>query len=175
MTMTLISAVTVTGSTTWLINFTAIPQDGTDLLLLGSLRLVDGTSFTVGVNGNETLSGIEARASGATNDFASEATSLVRPAVNASTTTANGFSNMRVDVLNYTTSRAKEVSYESVNESNTTSSGFAWIRLGGARTANTAAVTSLALTASGAGTFVPGSTAYLYKITKGSDGITTVS
>jgi hypothetical protein len=90
---------------------------------------------------------------------------------NAGTSTSNTFSNNLAYIANYTSSSNKSVSLDLVIENNATSTSMG---IEGALWSNTAAITSLLVTGI-SGNLVAGSMFSLYKITKGSDGITTVS
>ena len=156
------------------IEFTSIPQDGTDLVAFITPRL--STSFVadglqISFNGittgfsRRTLSGNGASASSgsASDRFIGD--------VNAATSTANTFSNMSVYIPNYTGSQNKSFSVDTVSENNATTAyqqlvAFLW--------SNTAAITSISFSPS-SGNLVAGSTISLYKITKGTDGIVTTS
>ena len=159
------------------IEFTSIPQDGTDLLILSSLRSNASADHS---NGNLTFNGstsgysermlfgtgtsaITVSTSGSIIEW-----SEVHPAANF---TANTFGNGRIYIPNYTAAVAKSVSSEATTENNATTS---LIYMNAALWNNTAAITSLMITAS-TGSFIAGSTISLYKITKGSDGIVTTS
>jgi hypothetical protein len=88
----------------------------------------------------------------------------------ANTATSNTFGSMQVYLPNYTSSSAKSASTDSVSENNDTRAiqeinAFLWN--------DTAAITSLKIDAPS--NLMAGSTISLYKITKGSDGLVTVS
>jgi hypothetical protein len=173
--MELIETVTVGSGGAASIEFTSIPQDGTDLWLLINARdsnpLV-GPSIFVRVNSdsssNYTL--VRLRGDGSTADSLTFTTTRFRPVITGSLATANTFSNNSFYFSNYSGSTNKSVSIDSVNENNATDADqllFAGIYN------DTAAITSISLTP--ATSFVEHSTASLYKITSGSDGITSVS
>ena len=153
------------------IEFTDIPQDGTDLVAVISAR--NSTTQSVGLisfNGNTTgrtfryLIGTGSGASSGTYDGYGFTTDL-------SSYTANTFSNSKVYIPNYTGSAHKSYSLDDVTENNTTA---AFMLIGAGLWSNTSAITSVTFTAS-SGNLVAGSTISLYKITKGSDGIVTTS
>lgn len=172
------------------IEFTSIPQDGTDLLFLLSVRSSD-TSITAGggydpflfrFNNSDTgYSGKQLGGGGASAYSSSEATraasvggTWARPTgngINNGNNTASTFSNLAFYVPNYTAAINKSVSLQLVTENSSTN---AFIEITGHLWSNTAAITSVGF-ALGLGNYVAGSTISLYKITKGTDGIVTTS
>jgi hypothetical protein len=174
--MTLIESKTL-GTATASIEFTSIPQDGTDLLVLASI-----TSTRNNVYGD----GLEVRPNGLTTNFSgrrllglgsgspsSNTTGDPEVGFTGSTaTTANTFANTSVYITNYTAAVAKSFSGDTVSENNGTDAAQAiysglWNQ--------TTAITSLTLIPDVGPNLVAGSTVSLYKITKGSDGIVTTS
>jgi hypothetical protein len=99
-------------------------------------------------------------------------TNLLVIATSPSTTTSNTFSNNSLYIPNYAGSTNKSFSVDSVFENNATT---ARQQITAGLWSNTAAITTIGFTVGGGTTFVSGSTISLYKITKGSDGIVTVS
>jgi len=168
MTMTLVSTVTVGSGGAASIDFTSIPQTGTDLLVVYSLRSTSGdnnvqmsfnsstTSFT-----NKVLYGNGSTVSSGSN----YAKAGYMP---YSTDTSNTFGNNSIYVPNYTSSTNKSYSLETVTENNATSVAMALLA---GLWSNTSAITSLSLIAN-SGSFAQYSTASLYTITKGSGGAT---
>jgi hypothetical protein len=157
------------------IEFTAIPQDGTDLVVLVSARsartadVVDfiGLSFN-GSTASRTGRDLRGNGSAASSNTHTDGNIAN---VSSATSTANTFGNTSIYIPNYTSSANKSASSDAVMENNATTSYQAihahlW--------SNTAAITSVTLTMI-LSTFAAGSTASLYKVTKGSDGIVTVS
>jgi hypothetical protein len=169
--MKLIESKTLTGTQN-AIEFTSIPQDGTDLVLVCSTRTTNsgGTGMYISFNGS-TASFSSRFLEG--NGSSTSSGTLARYAGNAndSGSTSNTFSNVITYIPNYTGSTNKSYSTDSVTENNATTA-FQHIIAG--LWSNTAAITSLAI-ASSPGDLVAGSTISLYKITKGSDGIVTTS
>lgn len=171
--MTLVSTVTL-GSSASSIDFTSIPQTGTDLLVVFSIRSTDATAnhfvrfnSDSGSNyGHRRLRGDGSSASSQYQDPSSQV--FIPNAASMSSDTANTFSNGSVYISNYTSSVAKSVSADSVAENNGTTAGQAIVA---ARWSGTAAITSLSIIHNGA-TFAQYSTASLYTITKGSGGAT---
>jgi hypothetical protein len=155
------------------IEFTAIPQDGTDLVLLSSWRHSGSTTdagATLEFNGittgysNRILFGNGSAAS-------SFSESRILWLGNGGISTANTFGNNLAYIPNYTSSSNKSVSTDFVIENNATATGMG---IGAGLWSDTAAITSLLITGL-SGNLVAGSMFSLYKITKGSDGIVTVS
>jgi len=169
MTMQLISTVTL-ASAAASIDFTSIPQTGTDLLLVASLRLdygsVDGLDRVL-LNG--TASDAVRRLEGSGSAVASTTAGPNNIILGTGTTaTANTFANVSIYIPNYTSAIAKTGSADMVSENNATAASQ---RLEAIRWSTvTSAVTSL--TIDGNAAILAGSTASLYTITKGSGGAT---
>ena len=170
--MKLIATATVGSGGAGDITFNSIPQTFTDLLLLFSLRATGASyeaTFPLYFNGTgtgytfRTLSGDGASASSSSGSSA-QGVKLV-----AATATANTFSNGQVYIPNYTAAVNKSYSFDHITENNATN---AVQQIAAALWANTAAITSVSIQGT---SFVENSTASLYGITKGSDGIVTVS
>jgi len=178
MTMSLIQTVTVGSGGAASIEFTSIPQDGTDLLLLVSGRAAtDASSQTRLTFNSDTGSNynyLQLRGTGsAVSSFT--ATSAANFNMTSFLTdfdyTANTFANSSIYVSNYTSTVAKSVSFDFVQENNATASNS---HLSAGRYTGTSAITSLTMVLA-AGNFAQHTVASLYKITKGSDGIVTTS
>jgi hypothetical protein len=153
--------------------FTSIPQDGTDLFVLATLRnTTNQIAVPLLMAPNSATSGGTRRVLLATTTgqsfSASDFESGVMP---SATATANGFGNASIYIPNYTSSTAKSWSSDSVMP---VSSGDGRIYFEANLWSGTGAITSLSFTST-SGNFVTGSTISLYKITSGSDGIVTVS
>lgn len=157
----LIEAKTLT-STTASIIFSAIPQTYTDLIFVTSCRSDGATQATGGLvnfNGSGTgFSTVSGYGSGtgigyfkATNEFGS---------LPGSSPTASTFSNSEVYLPNYTSGVHKHYSIHTVTE-NAGNEAYAYFF--GGRWADTAAITSITYTPA-AGSFISGSTFYLYGI-----------
>lgn len=173
MTMTLVSTVTVGAGGAASIDFTSIPQTGTDLLVVLSLRnSATASSTELRFNGNS--SGYSFRrlygsGSSATSDTLSSQTNIdIYGALTSTSQTSNTFSNVAVYVPNYAGSTNKSVSIDTVTENNATAAVQA---IYAGLWANTSAITSVSF-GNYAGNFVQYSTASLYTITKGSGGAT---
>jgi hypothetical protein len=161
------------------IEFTSIPSDGTDLVVLAALRssnALDGQNYgfaTLSINGstaNQTRRNLVGLGSGSPESYSGTSFGLL---TNGNTTTANTFSNSIVYFANYSGSTNKSISFDTVMENNGT---LAFQEIMAGLWSQTTAISSLTFTASGSGaTLVAGSTISLYKITKGSDGIVTTS
>ena len=160
----LVETITVGAGGAASIEFTSIPQDGVDLVLVYSLRgtatLITGA--TVNLNSDTTnanYAGIELTGNGST---ASSGVS-VRPFVyiTDATYTSNTFASGQSYISNYTSSAAKSVSTEGVSENNATT---AYQQLHASSYTPTTAITSIRVSSSRLNLDV-GSTASLYKIT----------
>ncbi len=157
------------------IEFTSIPQDGTDLVVLVSSRS-DGafTSSEIDIAFNGSSSNFTGRyLYGSGSGAASATDTTMVGSSSAANNTANTFGNATIYIPNYTSSNNKFISSDTVGESNATA---AFMSIHATHWNQTAAITSLTLRMdNGVRNFVAGSTASLYKITKGSDGIVTTS
>jgi hypothetical protein len=171
MTMTLIETKTL-GTAAAAIEFTSIPQDGTDLVAVVSARS-SSTGNTINITFNGDTTGYSNRALQGSGSAASSFANFNRYAalVTASNETISTFSNNTIYIPNYTGTSNKSYSTDGVSENNATESYMALIA---GLWSNTAAITSLLLSPL-SGNFDAGSTVSLYKITKGSDGIVTTS
>lgn len=174
MTMTLIETKTL-GADAASIEFTSIPQDGTDLLVLASIRSAFAdvsNDLRMSINGLTTnRSWRDLVGTGSSVATYSGTTTHVGN-FNSNTATSNTFGNGSIYIANYTAAVNKSISFDTVSENNAT---LSIIRMGGSLWSSTAAITSLTFTDSSAANLMTGSTISLYKITKGSDGIVTTS
>jgi hypothetical protein len=169
--MKLIESKSLTG-TQASIEFTSIPQDGTDLVVLASARgTTDGVrNMLITINGStSSLTGRYLFGGGSS--VASGSDTRETGAYNPNSSTSNTFSNVSMYFPNYTSSANKSWQVDSVIENNSSDGG---LYIDSKLWSNTAAITSLAF-APDAGSFVAGTILSLYKITKGSDGIVTTS
>jgi hypothetical protein len=159
--MQLVSTVTL-GSAAASIEFTSIPQTGTDLLVTLSARS-GNTLRTLIVNFNSSGSGYSARALLGTGSSPTSFTTTDGSVgqINSTSQTASTFGNMSIYIPNYTSSVAKSVSTDSVWENNGTE---AYQMLYASTWSGTAAITSVKLIPPS--TFGEFSTASLYTITK---------
>lgn len=164
--MQLIETVTIGSGGASSIEFTSIPQDGTDLLVLLSSRpsVTNASQMKIafsGVTGVYTYrylrgSGSAVISSSTTNDYYGWA-----GAINNSSSTSNTFTNFSIYMPNYTSSAYKSYSVDSVSENNATE---AWQTISAGIMNSTSAITSILLL-NNLGNFVEHSTASLYKVT----------
>jgi len=175
MTMTLVATSTVGSGGASSIEFTSIPQDGTDLVLVLSARQDTSTSYNgqVNVNNDGTNANYSRRVLIGTGSTLSNLSSAFRPILptTSSDETASTFGNSAIYFSNYAGSTTKSMSVDGVLENNGT---FGRQLISANLWNNTAAITSVTVLAD-PGLFVQHTTASLYKITKGSDGIVTTS
>jgi hypothetical protein len=156
------------------IEFTSIPQDGTDLYIAVNARTTnaattDSVLFKLnGVTTNQSRRRLQGLGSGTPN---SSTTTSLQFTVVGDTATSNTFGNAGIYIPNYAGSTNKSVSIDLVTEHNATT---AYQELHAGLWSSTNAITSLSFEGQGTN-FVAGSTVSLYKITKGSDGIVTTS
>jgi hypothetical protein len=155
------------------IEFTSIPQTFTDLVVL-----ISGQSVTTDQNIYIKFNGNSSNYStrnliGLGSSVVSQSSSLGGGQVVATKTeTANTFANAQVYIPNYTGNTNKSFSSDGVSEANQTGS---YQMIVANLWSNTAAITSLELFIIGGGNLATGSTASLYGVLKGSDGIVTTS
>ena len=174
MTMTLVSTVTVGAGGAASIDFTSIPQTGTDLLIVISGRgtaSVNNDNLSLTLNGNtgsiytrKTLYGTGSGTGSATGTYAK----FYGAAYPGASATSNTFGNVSFYIPNYANGANKSISVDSVTEHNGTEANQT---ISAGLFASTAAITSLALVAEG-GNFAQYSTASLYTIQVGSGGAT---
>ena len=164
-TYTLISSVTVGAGGASSIDFTSIPSTYTDLLLYVSARN-SVSNDGMGLKFNSSTTGYSYRDLYGTGSTAGSSNNTTAPItayglINPSTYTASVFGNAIVYIPNYATSNYKSVSIDGVAENNATATGM---YLSASLWSNTAAITSINLTALSSGTIQQYSTAYLYGI-----------
>jgi len=171
MTMTLVSTVTVGSGGAASIDFTGIPQTGTDLLVVYSLRDTDASTvinLTVSFNGSfANHSWKYLRGDGSTAASGGSTGSSEYARIPGAGATSNTFGNGSLYIPNYTGSTNKSLNFDSVAENNGTSS---WQQITAGLWSNTAAINRITL--SGWTALAQYSTASLYTITKGSGGAT---
>ena len=176
MTMTLIETKTL-ASAAASIEFTSIPQDGTDLLAVVSGRATNADPLAFFLEFNGVTSGYAERglegngSSAAAFSNAGGGTKIYSGVINWNTSTANTFSSFSFYIPNYAGATNKSVSIDQVTEDNGTTS---WQTILAGLWANTSAITSTRFFVT-TGNLAIGTTISLYKITKGSDGIVTTS
>ena len=173
MTMTLIKTTTVGVGGAATVTFSSIPQTFTDLVCVFSIR----TNFAdvaqnIGINLPNSTGQTARNLVGTGSATTSASTAYdIACVVNAANATANTFGNGSVYIPNYSGSANKTFSGDSVAENNATAAN---LRLGAGARADVSAITSLEINGLGQ-TILENSTISLYGITKGSDGIVTVS
>jgi hypothetical protein len=160
--MQLIETVTVGSGGAASIEFTSIPQDGVDLLLLLSGRATT-TSISALVSFNASTSNFSWRLlngnGSSVNSFNDTNQFFLRAA--RSSDTASTFGNGSMYVSNYSGSSNKSVSIDSVIENNATASA---LDITAGLWSDTSAITSIGL-AFASGNFAEHTSASLYKIT----------
>jgi hypothetical protein len=157
------------GTSAATIEFVSIPQTFTDLVVLISARNTT-TSIDLYMEFNANGSGYSGRILYGNGSSATAGTVGNQPVwITPSGATANTFGNASIYIPNYAGSTNKSYSGDSVTENN---ASLAYQFLAAGFWSNTAAITAIKLFGSD---FAVGSTFSLYGITKGSDGITTVS
>lgn len=165
MTMTLVSSTTLSVAATN-ITFSSIPQTGTDLLLVLSARRSGGAVTATSelfFNNDTTISGKLLTGNGST--ASSSSASAFITVSNGASSNSSTFSSYVIYIPNYTGSASKTFSIDAVTE--TMATGASQYLIGGVWN-NTAAIDSVKFDAGD--TFVAGTSASLYTITKGSGG-----
>ena len=154
------------------ITFSAIPDTHTDLLIVYSLRGTNSANYqTLYFNGSAAnFTQRELIGDGSSASSSSRTDALIRATTNPSTATASTFANASIYIPNYRSAVAKSFSVDGVTETNATAA-FQTIKAG--LWNQTAAITSITLDADAS--FVEFSSASLFGITAGSDGIVAVS
>lgn len=157
------------------ITFSAIPDTFTDLVLVTSLRSTrinysDLISLKInGVVTNQSSRVLQGEGSSASSF---SLTTLRIAGATGVTATSNTFANSTTYFPNYRSNVAKSISTDAVTENNATASDqFIIANLWN----DTSAITSLEIFSVNSGNFVQYSSASLYGITAGSDGIVSVS
>ena len=166
------------------IEFTSIPQDGTDLVLLSSTRsaIAGNNSDNFFMSANSVVSGYSNRLLSGTGTVVSSGsnanglTSKTFIGVASATAVAgSGWGSASTYITNYSSSANKSYSSDASAEANSTAQNEAVNAIIAGLIPVTVAITSLTITLASGSNFTIGSMFSLYKITKGSDGITTVS
>lgn len=176
MTLSLVSTITVGAGGAASIEFTGIPQTGTDLYLVFSIRTSRGSLDLMGAqlngdttSGNYVVRWLRGDGSSSSSDTRSTFSGIYAGIAADSSQTANTFSNQSLYFPNYTASTTKTVSETSVDENNGTT---AYMGISANSWSGTAAISSIKLLSLNASTLLQYSTASLYTITKGSGGAT---
>ena len=164
-----IASVTVGSGGAAEIVLSSIPSTYTDLQLVFSVRSAfSATRMNLNGQFNASTSGYSYRNLSGDGGSASSGTNIIGTSafyigeMTAATSTASTFTNGSLYVPNYTSSNYKSASVDQVNEANTTT-GVAYAVMDAVLWSNTAAITSIRLTA-GAGDFAQYSSATLYGI-----------
>ena len=180
-TFTLISTTTVGAGGAASIEFTSIPQTGTDLVLLCSLRstrnsggvtsiFIKVNDLTTSIYSTKQLDGDGASASsGGASSVAPTASSVDQGLTSQATNTANTFGNASFYFANYAGSTNKTISADSVSENNATT---AYQRIAASMVATSSGITKITLLPVATFNWAEYSTASLYTVTKGSGGAT---
>ena len=172
-TLQLVQTITVGAGGAASIEFTGIPQTGTDLLVVFSLRSSATLQRDAYVYINSLSSGYSDRwlygdgtSASSSSNGAGGAFWFLSDVMPAAGVTASTFGNGSLYFPNYTSSTAKSASCDVVEENNATASGqLIW----SGSNSTTSAITSVKLQAS-SGNLVQYSSASLYLVTKGSGG-----
>lgn len=157
------------------IEFTSIPQTFDDLVILFSFRSNRATFLDIvlaqfnGSSANLSYRTLEGTGSGVSSFTSTE---FMAGAATGTSATSNTFGNSSVYIPNYRSSAAKSGSTDAVSENNATS---AIQYITASLWNNTAAITSILLKPATGTLLLTGSSASLYGITKGTDGIVTTS
>jgi hypothetical protein len=153
------------------ITFSSIPQTFTDLYLVVSLRSSNGEGNTTllfnGSSSNYSHRNLEGTGSSTSSSSSTTAGLRFAGRTDPNTYTANTFANNSIYIPNYTASVAKSVSVDSVQENNGTE---AYQTLLAGLWNDTSAITSMVIGNFGGG-FAQYSSATLYGITKGTNGV----
>ena len=164
----LISSVTVGSGGAADIEFTSIPATYTDLLVKISARVDSGAASGLNITFNNDTSTnysrttIRGNGSATLSNKTTSASNMSLITTNqGSTPTVNTFTNVEIYIPSYTVSQYKSVSIDATTENNDTT---AYITAHAGLWTNTAAISSIQFTDSGAFNFVEYSTAYLYGI-----------
>ena len=169
-----IETVTVGSGGAASITFSAIPDTYTDLYVVASLRTVEasvGTGLVVKYNGSSS-SYSSRRLYGFQTSAPASDTALAQFFILGSNATANSFSNVGFYIPNYRSSVAKSASFDGVGDTNSSS---VFIGIGSLLWSVTDPITSLTLSAESTANFAEFSSASLYGVLAGSDGIVAVS
>lgn len=172
--MKLIETKTLTG-TQASIEFTSIPQDGTDLVLLTTERTNNTGEIATLISFNDSTTGFTVRrilGGGSGSAESSAFTTGLFSGAQGTNTSSTIFASTTCYIPNYTASTIKGYSSDHVTEANGTT---AYQVIFAGLWNSSAAITKITLTPTAGSSYVAGTTASLYKITKGSDGIVTTS
>ena len=169
-----IETVTVGSGGAASITFSSIPDTFTDLYVVASLRTSEAsvaTGLVVKYNGSSSSYSSRRLFGYLTNSPLSD-TTVAQFIILGSNATANSFSNVGFYIPNYRSSAYKSASFDGVGDYN---SSDVWIGIGSLLWSVTDPITSITLSAESTANFAEHSSASLYGITAGSDGIVAVS
>ena len=148
------------------IEFTSIPQDGVDLLLVGSARMTTGDSqnyIYLNDDSGSNYANVQLRGTGSASEtFLSSSQTKIEILVCRSSDTANTFGSSELYISNYTSSANKSISANYVTENNG-STAFQVIQAFSYATSS--AISSIQVDPRGAGLHAEFTTYSLYKIT----------
>jgi hypothetical protein len=158
------------------IEFTSIPQDGTDLVVVYSGRWSNNSQDSTRITFNSNTSNYTSRwltGTGSSVLSSNDPSGVAGYAdLVGANRTSNTFSNSIVYIPNYTDSTNKSYSSDTVGENNASE---AYQAIVAGLWSNSAAITTLKIEPYSGSTLAAGSIVSLYKVTKGSDGIVTTS
>ena len=172
--MKLIQTVTVGSGGAANIEFTSIPATFTDLVILFSGRANRSATFdNIRVQPNGATTGVSSRILYGDGSSASSFTeAYISGYTGGNNATASTFGNSSIYIPNYTSSNQKSFSIDSVSENNATAATQA---ITAGLWTGTSAITSIILDQGDGTTWLEYTSASLYGIKSGSDGIVTVS
>lgn len=143
------------------VNFIAIPQNYTDLLIKCSTKSTP-YDFVISFNNTTSSTGYTDRVLYAVSGTTVGSNASTYPRTPTNNVTASTFSNNEIYIPNYTSSNYKAVSIDGVSEENGNVSNGLYLTAG--LWSNTAPITSIRLVNSGGGVFDQYSTFTLYGI-----------
>jgi hypothetical protein len=157
--MTLVETIEVGSGGAASIEFTSIPQDGVDLMvLIGHRTVITGSTLTLNDTGLAGDDAIYVQGNGSAAQSNAQSSAFIVGADDSYT--ANTFGNAQIYISNYTSSTNKSVSVDAVAENNATTAIF---RISAIKFSITSAITSVKFAPS-TGNIEQYSTASLYKI-----------
>lgn len=163
--MTLIEAKTVGAGGVASVDFTTIPQTYTDLKFVISARISSANAGMFMKFNNSSSNYTSKRLFGDSAVTAdSGPTTSIFLLADGNWSTSNTFNNTDVYIPNYASSNYKSLLTDTIAENNTTSSGLYFTGMFAGLWSDTSAITSVAFTPEGGGTFLQNSTFYLYGI-----------
>lgn len=163
-TLTLIQAVTVGAGGAPYIEFTAIPQTYTDLIIKLSGRNTNSGDDRFTIEFNNSSSNLSQRRlyGEGTNTAADAPSGAIQPTgIGQSSYTANTFGNTEIYIPNYTSNKYKSVAVDARTENNAQT---AYQMIVAGLWSDSSAITSIKLTPMSGGNFPQHSTAYLYGV-----------